>query len=154
VTETAEVLPFAITMPPGFEIRYFATNVSNARSLALGDNGTLFAGSRSAGKVYALVDENGDQQADQSYTIASGLNSPNGVVFTNNALYVAEINRIIRFDNIEANLANPPAPVVTDQYPADALHGWKYMRLGPDGSLLVSGDTANAIYRISYHAPT
>lgn len=125
-------------MPPGFEIRYFAKDVPNARSMALGTNGTIFVGSRSAGNVYALVDQNGDHQADQIYTIASGLNSPNGVAFDHGALYVAEINRIIRFDNIETNLANPPAPVViTDQYPSDGLHGWKYMRLGPDGYLYV-----------------
>ena len=131
-----EPLPFAITLPAGFEIRYYAKNITNARSMALGTNGTLFVGSRSAGNVYALVDANGDQQADAVYTIASGLNSPNGVAFYDNALYVAEIHRIIRFDNIEANLQSPPAPVVvTQEYPSDTWHGWKYLRLGPDGYL-------------------
>ena len=138
VVNSAEPLPFAIALPPGFEIRYFAKNVPNARSMALGTNGTLFVGSRSAGNVYALVDQNGDYQADQVLTIASGLNEPNGVAFHENALYVAEISRIIRFDNIEASLESPPAPVVINQeYPTDAWHGWKYLRVGPDGYLYV-----------------
>jgi glucose/arabinose dehydrogenase len=106
--------------------------------MALGANGTLFVGSRSAGNVYAIVDGNGDQQADQVLTIARGLNSPNGVAFRDGALYVAEIQRIIRFDNIEASLENPPAPVVINQeYPSDTWHGWKYLRFGPDGWLYV-----------------
>lgn len=138
VVDTAEPLPFAMTLPPGFQIRYYAQNVPNARSLALGSNGAVFVGSRSAGNVYALVDRNGDQQADQVITVASGLDSPNGVAFKDNALYVAEIQRILRFDDIEAHLDNPPAPVViTQAYPPAALHGWKYLRFGPDGYLYV-----------------
>jgi glucose/arabinose dehydrogenase len=138
VAGQAELLPFTMTLPPGFQIHYYAQNVPNARSLALGANGTVFVGSRSAGNVYALVDGNGDQQADQVITIARGLNSPNGVAFQGNALYVAEIQRIIRFDNIETSLENPPAPVVVNQdYPSDTWHGWKYLRFGPDGYLYV-----------------
>ena len=37
---------------------------------------------------------------------------PNGVAVHNGALYVAEVNRILRYDNIEAHLTDPPAPVV------------------------------------------
>ncbi len=99
--------------------------------------------------------EDGDQQADQVITVASGLNEPNGVAFYEDALFVAEINRILRYDNTEADLQNVAAPVVINQeYPAESWHGWKYLRFGPDGSLLVSDDTGNAIYRISYQAPS
>jgi glucose/arabinose dehydrogenase len=63
---------------------------------------------------------------------------PNGVVFHDGALYVAEVNRILRYDDIEAHLSNPPPPVVVnDSYPRDTHHGWKFMRLGPDGMLYV-----------------
>lgn len=134
----AEPLAYPIGLPPGFEIAYYARNVPNARSLALGANETVFIGSRQAGTVYALVDQDGDGQADNLFTIASGLNSPNGVAFHEGALYVAEIQRIIRFDNIEENLATPPtAVVVNSEYPSDSWHGWKYLRFGPDGYLYV-----------------
>lgn len=129
-------LPYSINLPPGFQIAYFAQNIQNARSLALGANGTVFVGSRQAGNVYALVDRDSDGQAEQMFTIASGLNSPNGVAVYADDLYVAEIGRIIRFDAIEANLAAPPAPVIVNQeFPSDTWHGWKYLRVGPDGYL-------------------
>jgi glucose/arabinose dehydrogenase len=126
-----------IKLPPGFKINIYADNVDNARSLTLGDNGTLFVGTRES-EVYALIDENKDFKADKVLTIASGLNSPNGVAFTNGSLYVAEINRVLRYDNIEANLNNPPAPVVVNEnFPDDTHHGWKYIAFGPDGRLYI-----------------
>ena len=125
-----------IKLPPGFEISLFADNVPNARSMALGRGDVLFVGTRSAGKVYALRFREG--RATQVLTLASGLNMPNGVAFRDGALYVAEVSRILRFDDIEARLEHLPAPVVvTDRFPADTHHGWKFIRFGPDGWLYV-----------------
>ncbi len=88
--------------------------------------------------MYAVVDADKNGKADTVYTIASGLNSPNGVAFRNGSLYVAEINRILRFDDIENNLGNPPAyKVVYDKLPKDAHHGWKFIAFGPDDKLYV-----------------
>ena len=127
-----------ISLPPGFEMTLYAANVPEARSLALGANGTVFVGSRRAGTVYALVDRDGDRTADAVHTIAAGLFMPNGVAFRDGALYVAEVNRILRFDDIETRLADPPAPVVVHAgLPDDTWHGWKYIGFGPDGRLYV-----------------
>ncbi len=118
-----------IKLPPGFEISLHA-RVPGARSLALGDKGTLFVGTR-GDKVYAVSD-------GKLHTLASGLRSPNGVAFRNGALYVAEISRVLRFDDIESRLASPPTPhVVFDRFPRDGHHGWKFIRFGPDGLLYV-----------------
>lgn len=128
----------AIKLPPGFKIDVFATGVKNARSMALSPTGTLFVGTRDQGDVYAVKDNNGDYKADQVFVLATGLNMPNGVAFRNGDLYVAEVNRILKFKNIEDQLANPPAPeVVYDKYPTDTHHGWKYIAFGPDGKLYV-----------------
>jgi glucose/arabinose dehydrogenase len=127
-----------ISLPPGFHIHIFADSVENARSMCWGDNGTLFVGSRAAGNVYAIRDENDDAKADVKITIASGLNMPNGVAFHDGSLYVAEVSRILRYDDIEQRLGNPPQPVVVfDGYPTDGHHGWKFIRIGPDGRLYV-----------------
>ncbi|MCB0569842.1 MAG: sorbosone dehydrogenase family protein [Phaeodactylibacter sp.] len=127
-----------ITLPDGFHIDIFAEGVKNARSMALSPQGTLFVGTRGEGKVYALKDTDGDFHADSLYTLDKGLNMPNGVAFHNGALYVAEVSRILRYDDIEARLANPPEPeVVFSQYPTETHHGWKYISFGPDGKLYV-----------------
>lgn len=126
-----------IKLPPGFSLSVYAENIPGARALALGSRGTVFVGSR-AGNVYALVDRNQDNKADRTYVLARGLNMPNGVAFRDGALYVAEINRILRFDQIEEHLENPGTPVVVnDRLPKDSSHGWKFIAFGPDGLLYV-----------------
>ncbi|MCK8519498.1 PQQ-dependent sugar dehydrogenase [Methanoculleus sp. 7T] len=127
-----------ITLPPGFTIDLYAENVTGARSMTLSPNGTLFAGSRGPGNVYAIPDRDGDGRGDEVIVIATGLDSPNGVAFRNGSLYVAEIGRILRYDDIEADLRNPPEPaVVSEAFPDDQLHGWKFIAFGPDGKLYV-----------------
>lgn len=127
-----------INLPPGFRIALYADHVPGARSMALGPRGTLFVGTRGEGKVYAVLDRDRDQKADEVVTVAAGLNSPNGVAFLGDALYVAEIERVLRFDSLESRLRDPPRPaVVNDAFPRDRHHGWKFIRFGPDGRLYV-----------------
>jgi glucose/arabinose dehydrogenase len=93
-------------------------------------------GSRREGKVYAVRYRDG--RATQTLTVASGLRMPNGVALRDGALYVAEVSRILKFDDIEARLENPPKPVVvTTRFPPETHHGWKFVRFGPDGWLYV-----------------
>ena len=130
-----------LRLPSGFEIAIYASNVANARQMTLAPDGTLFVGSQRPGNVYAITDANKDGRADAVLTIASGLNTPNGVAFRDGSLYVAEINRVLRFDNVLAIVKSKgtlgqPA-VVNDTFPADRPHGWKYIEFGPDGMLYV-----------------
>ena len=115
-----------LKLPEGFSISFFATDVNNARSLALGDNGTVFVGNRKGKNVYALVDADGDGVAEKKYTVANDMNAPNGVAFHDGALYIAEIDKVYRIDNIESTLENPAKPVlINDSFPSEDHHGWK-----------------------------
>ena len=128
----------SIRLPEGVRIAVYASGVPDARSMARSPSGVLYVGSRGAGNVYAVIDKDGDHRAERVVTIASGLRSPNGVAFRDGALYVAEISRVLRFDGIEERLDDPPEPVVvTDDYPSDRHHGWKFIAFGPDGWLYV-----------------
>jgi glucose/arabinose dehydrogenase len=128
-----------IKLPAGFELTLFAKDVANARSMCIGSNGTVFVGTRDAGLVYALRDNDGDGLAEERFVVAKDLRMPSGVTFRNGSLYVAAVDRILRLDDIENRLANPPAPVVVfDQFPTDEQHGWRYIAFGPDGKLYVS----------------
>jgi glucose/arabinose dehydrogenase len=125
-----------IKLPPGFNIATYATGVKNAREMALSPSGILYVGSQSAGNVYAVLDQNKDYKADEVVIIASGLNQPSGVAFHDGALYVGEINRITRYDNIDSRLKPAPKPVIVDDtLPTETHHGWKFIAFGPDGML-------------------
>ncbi|HEV8579682.1 MAG TPA: sorbosone dehydrogenase family protein [Thermoanaerobaculia bacterium] len=127
-----------IKLPAGFSIAVFSDQVPGARSMTLSPKGILYVGTRGPGKVYAVVDRNKDGRGDEVRTIASGLRSPNGVAWKDGALYVAEISRVLRFDGIDDRLTDPPKPkVVSDAYPSEGHHGWKFIRFGPDGKLYV-----------------
>lgn len=134
-----------IKMPAGFKIELYATGVRGARSLAIGDKGTIFVGTRgrgraagSRGSIYAVVDRDGDYKADEVIELDDDLFMPNGIATRNGSLYVAEPNRVLRYDDIENNLGQLPEPVVVnDSFPSDTHHGWKYIKFGPDGRLYV-----------------
>jgi len=129
---------YSVKLPEGFRVTYFAEEVEGARSLTLGPDGIVFVGSRGAGNVYALVDRDSDGVAERTHVIASELDSPNGVAFRDGSLYVAEISRVIRFDDIASRLEDPPQPVVVrDDLPTETHHGWKFIAFGPDGQLYV-----------------
>ena len=123
-----------VQLPFGFDIQVFASNLKNARSLALCDQLSVFIGSRKI--VYALKDTDGDFRADRVYEISRGLKwDPMGVAFREGDLYVGEVDRIVKFANIENKLENPPEPEVIFEYPQVLKHGHKYIGFGPDGKL-------------------
>ncbi|WER46802.1 sorbosone dehydrogenase family protein [Cupriavidus sp. WKF15] len=133
---TSAALPLAqIQLPPGFRIEVLSDEVPNARGMALTPSGTLFVGTQE-GKVYALPSALGGKPVVR--VVASGLARPVGVAFRDGSLYASSTSRIVRLDNIEARLDHPPTPVVvTDRFPKETTHGWKFIAFGPDGYLYV-----------------
>ncbi len=127
-----------LKLPIGFGVNVYAS-VPDARQMALGNKGVVFVGSRSAGRVYALIPNKQKTQAEKVIVIAKNLKSPNGVAFFQGDLYVAETNRILRYKNIEEYLASPPRPeIVSEDLPSKAWHGSRYIKFGPDGWLYVA----------------
>ena len=125
-----------VRLPPGFTIDVYA-DVPKARSLALGDRGTLFVSTRKARSVYAVVEN--EDGSTRTIEILSGMNTPNGIAIHDGDLYVAEIDRVYRFRNVEDNLESMPAGELLDvELPSDRSHGWRYIGFGPDGKLYIS----------------
>tara|TARA_R110002096_G_scaffold5809_3_gene26811 strand:+ start:2459 stop:3547 length:1089 start_codon:yes stop_codon:yes gene_type:complete len=122
-----------IELPPGFTIEEYAS-VPNARSLALGENGTVFVSNRRGGSVYAVVDN-----GRRTIRLLRRLNTPNGIAIHDGDLYVAEIDRVTRYRDIESHLEDVPAAEVLDiDLPSERHHGWRYIAFGPDNKLYIS----------------
>ena len=124
-----------IELPPGFTIEEYAS-VPNARSLALGDNGTVFVSNRRGQSVYAVIAEGG---GTRTIELLSGLSTPNGITFHDGDLYIAETARVTRYPDIEANLHDAPDAEILDiELPSKRHHGWRYIGFGPDDMLYIS----------------
>src|SRR5689334_14105889 len=124
-----------LKVPAGFKVEVWAEDMPGARTMALGDKGTVFVGTRQLKEVYAVVDRGGKREVK---TVLKGLDTPNGLVFHKGTLFVAERGRITRYDGIENQLDNPPqAKVIVDNLdPTNQPgHFWKFLALGPDGKL-------------------
>jgi glucose/arabinose dehydrogenase len=127
-----------IKLPPGFKIELWASGVTDARQMAWGDKGTLFVGSLfgGGGTVRAVVDEGGKRTVKDAI---KGLRMPSGIAFRDGALYVADIDKIYKYADAEANIGSMPAPtIVYDDMPPYVPHGWKYLAFDKDGWLYVA----------------
>ncbi|UCB44719.1 MAG: sorbosone dehydrogenase family protein [Spirochaetota bacterium] len=120
-----------IKLPPNFHIELFAKGIETARGMAFSDNGTLFVGSKN-GKVYAITSHK------KQYIIAQNLEMPVGLDFFNKDLLVSAVSRVIKFEDIEDRLENPPKSIIlNDTLPKERHHGWKFIKVGPDKKLYV-----------------
>src|ERR1043166_9097118 len=122
-----------LKVPKGFKVEVYASEIPNARSLRLGDKGTVFVSNRTLDKIYAIVEKDGKREKK---VIASGLHRPNGIELHNGTLYIAELAQISKIEKIEDNLDNTPKPtVIYSDLPKDEPHGWKYLTVGSDNKL-------------------
>jgi len=147
---SAKELPVdKLKAPAGFKVEVWAEGIPEARSLALGDKGTVFVSNRISKNVYAVIDHGGKREVK---TILKGLNSPNGITFSQGTLYVAERDKITRYDGIESNLDNPQGKVVADNLDPDKQpgHFWKYLAMGPDGKLYFNNGSPQNVTMPTY----
>jgi glucose/arabinose dehydrogenase len=130
----ADKLPLAqLHAPKDFKIEVYASGMTNARSLRIGDKGTVFVSSRLTDKIYAIVNKGGKREVK---TLFTGLYRPNGIALHNGTLYIAELSQISKVDDIENHLDDPPKPqVIYSDLPKDEPHGWKFLAVGPDNRL-------------------
>jgi glucose/arabinose dehydrogenase len=134
-TPAADIPLAKYKLPPGFKVEVWATGMPGARAMARGDSGKIYVGTRGIGRVYELTD-NGSQRV--SRVVVDKLVQPAGVAIHGGKLYVMAIDKVLRFDGIEANPGVAPVDMTTAfQLPKEQHHNWKYIAFGPDGKLYV-----------------
>ncbi len=135
--DSTDLALLELDLPEGFEIKVFARGVDGARSMAMGDNGTLFVGTRNESTVYAIQDTDGDYIAD-NVIVLDTMAVPNGIAMRNGDLYVAQVGSLWKYPNIENQLGGTlTKELIYDDYPTEFHHGWKYIAFGPDDKLYV-----------------
>lgn len=128
-----------ITVTKGFGIELYASDLDDAKQLAVGANGTLFVGSAKGGTITALVDANNDGRVDRRYVVGKGLENPEAIAFHNGDLYVALEEKILRYEDIEQRLRRPGRPKeVYGKLPAETKKSARAMSFGPDGRLYIA----------------
>src|SRR5262245_40998816 len=151
----AKDLPITtLKVPSGFKVEVWTDGIPEARSLALGDKGTVFVSNRNAKNIYAVVDQGGKREVK---TILKGLDAPNGIVFNKGTLYVAERGRLTRDDGIEhPRDSRGERKVVIDTLDPSrqAGHFWKYLAMGPDGKLYFNIGAPGNIVMPTYNEAT
>jgi glucose/arabinose dehydrogenase len=113
----AEKTPFdlkQIKLPDGFHIAVFADNIDGARMLTFTPGGVLLVSESGEGKVVALPDAKRTGKADRVVDVLSGLNEPHGIAFYQGKLYVAEYDKVRRYDWDETNLRATNSKTLTD----------------------------------------
>ena len=124
----------SLRMPDGFSVSIYA-EIQNPRQLALGSENTVYVGSL-RGSVFAIINMNGDETGDNVVTIAENLNTPNGVAYYDGDLFIGEIGRISRIEDVDSKLSSPQQTVtVNDSLPDRRHHGFKFLHVGPDGKI-------------------
>jgi glucose/arabinose dehydrogenase len=95
--------------PPGFHISVFSEELDTPRMLIFTPGGVLLVSEPDEGKVVALPDPKHAGKAMRTVTVLDGLNEPHGLAFYEGKLYVAENDKVRRYDWDEASLraANP-----------------------------------------------
>jgi len=136
-------MPFGLTLSPGFHIGLFATGVKNPRDLQFTPNGTLLVSSPATNSVYALPDQNHDGKADSSKRIISDENHPHGLAFYNNYLFIALVDKVVRYKWDENSLSAVRDKVLFT-LPQNSDHNSRTIVFNEKGEMFVSvGSTCN-----------
>jgi glucose/arabinose dehydrogenase len=147
-----------LVLPQGFKVELYASGVKYARQMALSPNGNLYVGSLRFGTLGSLPvtivqDTKKLGIGDKVTVLMNDLRAPSGVVIRNGDLYVLDINKLIRFPDIDNQVESGlefTHETVTEAFPDVTQNGYKYLRNGPDGLLYVAiGSPCNICERVS-----
>lgn len=133
-----------LSIPAGFKIEIFASGLGPVRFMTFDEKGTLVATVTSDGKVIALPDLDKNGRADRTDTLLTGLSNPHGLVFHKGFLYVAETERLVKYDYKTAKPGDVAigSGVLVTSLPEKGEHFTRTVTFGPDDKIYVSAGSS------------
>jgi len=130
-----------LTTPAGFHISEFG-KVDAPRLPTFSPGGTLVVTDSPSGEVVALPDPNHTGKAERSVKVLAGLNEPHGIAFYQGKLYIAENDKVRRWDWDEANL-RATNPKFVAELPGGGGHSTRTLVFNKDKLYVSAGSTCN-----------
>jgi glucose/arabinose dehydrogenase len=128
--------------PPGFHIAVFSEALDNPRMMIFTPGGVLLVSEPNEDKVVALPDPKHAGKAARMVTVLDGLNEPHGLAFYEGKLYVAENDKVRRYDWEEANL-RATNPVKLTDLPSGGGHSTRSLLFHGDKMYVSAGSSCN-----------
>ncbi len=138
-----------LNIPKGFSVQEYASGIGSARFFSFNEQNTMFVGTNSNDKLYALTDADNDGYAESVNEFANGLNSPHSTFYFEGDLYVGEENRVTAYRNINDDGSYDSLDILVDNLPSGNKltgggHKTRTVVIGPDRKMYVSiGSSCN-----------
>ena len=99
----------ALSVPPGFTVKLFASGLSNPRLLRVAPNGDIFLAETGANRIRVMRAVDGGEVPSENQVFADGLDRPFGIAFYPAGddpqwVYVANNNSVVRFPYRDGDL--------------------------------------------------
>lgn len=132
-----------IKLPEDYQLEVFVRGLGTPRMMQMTASGDLIVSGYKNGYIVLLKsDGDGDGHADDLVVLSRDLNLPHGLLLEGSSLFVAEVNRVVKYDFDGKALSN--ARVILDDIP-EGGHSSRTLARGPDGFLYLSiGSSCNA----------
>jgi glucose/arabinose dehydrogenase len=130
----------SLKLPPGFKIDVFTRDIDGPRVMRIAPNGDIFVAEPAPGRITVLKPSADGASVASSTVYASGLTRPFGMQFypagaAPQWLYVAEMNRVVRFKYSagDGKATGEPEVVVSQLAPTDGGHLTRDLVFSQDG---------------------
>lgn len=131
-------------IPSGYRINTFARLYSAPRDITFSPDGTLLTSLPEKGLIVALPDKDKNGTSENIYTVINGLVNPHGIAFYENKLYIAEFDRVVRYNWDEKTYKATNGEIIV-RLPSFRGHINRSISFNKQGQLFISvGSSCNA----------
>lgn len=134
----------SLKLPPGYRASVWASDLGNARMIAVAPDGAVYVSRRSEADIVRLVDANRDGRADGPPTVVVNRPGLHGLTIHGGMLYFMTAREVFRAP-LRPDGGIGATETLIDDLPDAGQHLNRTLAVGPDNMLYISaGSTCNA----------